>query len=185
MHYHIHKELQDAAIWTWPSPKGPDKGQHRTRPRFQCGEYLCKITKRYWQFLQSYRVYKAAWLWDSLKVKKGHTKVNVELVRDFYVENNNVMLQHDTCNLRKVIAFTRSSQMLLAWKFIKVTQWSRSNMVEILTSRTSLPVQLQHDAGKFWCIIIFTTWPSSKGQKCQTKVNIEIVRDFDVENISV
>ncbi len=29
------------------------------------------------------------------------------------------------------------------------------------------------------------TWPSSKGQKGQTKVNIKIIRDFDVENISV
>ncbi len=25
MHYHIHKELQDVAIWTWPSSKGQTK----------------------------------------------------------------------------------------------------------------------------------------------------------------
>ncbi len=112
--------------------------------------------KRYWQFLQSYRYHKAAWPWASLKVQKGHTKVNVELVWDFYVENIHVKL-HDTGNLRKVIAFTRSSQKLPAWKFIKVTQWSRSNLVEILISRTSLPLQVQHDAGKFWCFIIFTS----------------------------
>ncbi len=61
------------------------------------------------KFLQSYRVHKAAWPWDSLKVQKGHTKVNAKLVRDFYVENIHVTLQHDTGNLRKVIATTRSS----------------------------------------------------------------------------
>ncbi len=122
-----------------------DKGQHWTRLRFWCGEHLCKITKRYRQFLQSYRVDKATW-----------TKVNVKLVQDFYVENILIKLQHDTGNLWKVITFTSSSQMLPAWKFKKVTQRSRSNLVEILMSRTSLPVQLQHDADKFWVIIIFT-----------------------------
>ncbi len=131
--------------------------------------------------------------WDSLKVQKGHTKVKVELVRDFYVESIHVTLQHDTGNLRKVIAFTSSSQMLQAWKFIMVTQRSRSNLVEILVSRTSTPVQLQHNTGKFWCFIIFTRsckillwiWPISKGQKGQKEVNIDLVLDFDVENISV
>ncbi len=43
----------------------------------------------------------------SLKVQKGHTKVNVELVRDFYVENIHVKLHHDRGNQRRVIAFTR------------------------------------------------------------------------------
>ncbi len=91
--------------------KRSDKGQHRTHPRFWCGEYLCKITKWYWQFLQSYRVHKAAWPWASLKVQNGHTKVNVELVRDFYVENIHIKLEHHTGNLRRVITFTRSSQI--------------------------------------------------------------------------
>ncbi len=136
--------------------KRSNKGQHRSRPRFWWREYLCKITKWYRQLLQSYRVHNAACPWTSLKVQKGHTKVNVEPVRDLYVENIHVKLQHDTYNLQNVIAFTRSSQMLPAWKFIKVTQRSRSNLAEILMSRTSLPVQLQHHAGKFWCIIIFT-----------------------------
>ncbi len=87
--------------------KRSDKSQHRTRPRFWCGEYLCKITKRYRQFLQSYRVHKAAWPRASLKAQKGHTKVNVELVREFYVENIHLKLQHDRGNLWRVIAFTR------------------------------------------------------------------------------
>ncbi len=149
---------QGAAIWTLPCSKvkRSEKGQHRSCPRFWCGEYLCKITKGYWQFLQSYRVHNAAWPWASLKVRKGHTKFNVKLIQDFYVENIHVKLQHDTRNLRKVITFTRSSQMLPDWKFKKVTQRSRSNLVEILMSRTSLPEQLQHDAAKFWCIILFT-----------------------------
>ncbi len=73
------------------------------------------------------------------------------------MHNTTIKLQLDTGNLWRVITFTRSSQMLLpTWKFKKVTQRSKSNLVEILMSRTSLPVQLQHDAGKIWCIIIFT-----------------------------
>ncbi len=83
-----------------------DNSQHRTRPWFWCGEYLCKITKRCGQFLQSSCVHKAALPWSSLKVQKGHTKVNVEVVRDSYVENIHVKL-HDTGNLWRVIAFTR------------------------------------------------------------------------------
>ncbi len=168
--------------------------------------------------LQSYDVHKAAWLWASLKVWKGHTKVNVELVWDFYVENIHVTLQHDTGNLQKVITLSRSSQTLLAWKFIKVTQRSRSNLVEILMSRTSLPVQLQHfkrskrsDKGqhrtrlRFWCReylckltkwyrqflqsyrVHKAAWPwaSLKVQKGHIKVNVNLVRDFYVENIHV
>ncbi len=94
------------------------KGQHQTCQRFWCGEYLCKIMKRYWQFLQSYRFHKAAWPWASLKVQKGHTKINIELIHDFDVENT-IKLQLDTGNLWRVIAFTRSSQMLHARKFKK------------------------------------------------------------------
>ncbi len=111
--------------------------------------------KRYWQFLQSYRVHNAAWHWASLKVQKGHTKINIELIRDIDVENT-IKLHLDTGNLWRVIIFTRSYHMLPAWKFKKVIQRSRSNLVEILISRRSHPVQLQHDAVKFWCIIIFT-----------------------------
>ncbi len=72
------------------------------------------------------------------------------------MQNTTIKLQLDTGNLWRVITFTRSSQILPSWKFIKVTQRSRSNLVEILISRASLPVQLQHGAGKLWCIIIFT-----------------------------
>ncbi len=87
--------------------KRSHKSQHQICPRFWCGEYLCKIIKQYSQFLQSYNVHKAAWPWASLKVRKVHTKVNVKLIRDFYVEIIHVKLQHDTGNLQGVIAFTR------------------------------------------------------------------------------
>ncbi len=40
----------------------------------------CKIMKRYWQFLQIYRFHKAACPWASLKVQKGHTKINIEFI---------------------------------------------------------------------------------------------------------
>ncbi len=95
------------------------KGQLQICPRFWCGEYPSKIMKRYWQFLQSYCFHKAAWPWASLKVQKGHTKINIKLIRDFDVENTTFKLQLNTGNLWRVIAFTRSSQMLLARKFKK------------------------------------------------------------------
>ncbi len=50
----------------------------------------------------------------------------------------------------------KSFDLGLYWKFIKVTQRSTSNLAEILMRRTSLPVKLQHDAGTYWGIIIFT-----------------------------
>ncbi len=69
-HYHIHKELQYAAIWTWPSSNG----------------------------------------------QKGHTKVNIEQVRDFDVENICVKLQKDTGNSCRVIVFARQLDLELVWK---------------------------------------------------------------------
>ncbi len=148
MYYHIHKKLQDAAIWTWPISKvlkGQTKVNIELVRDFDVENISVKLQN---DTGNSWRVMFTRQLDIEL--------VNVKLVRDFYVENIYVTLQHDTGNLRKVIAFTRSSQMLPALKFIKVTQRSRSNLVEILMSRTLLPVQLQHDAGKFWCFIIFT-----------------------------
>ncbi len=85
MLYHIHKKLQDAAIWTWPISKG----------------------------------------------QKGQTTVNIELVRDFDVENINVKLQNNTGNSGRVIMFTWQLDLELVWKFKKVTQRSMSNSSEI------------------------------------------------------
>ncbi len=106
-HHSLNSYMMQAKVTTWCRSKRSDKGQHRTHPRFWCGEYLCKITKRYWQFLRKYRVHKAAWIWACLKVRKSHTKYNVEHIRDFYVENIHVKLQHDTGNLRRVITDAR------------------------------------------------------------------------------
>ncbi len=94
MHYHIHKELQDAAIWTWPNSKD-QKGQTKVNIKlvqdFDVENIYVKLPNDTGNSC-SYRVHMAAWPWDSLKVQKGHTKVNVELVRDFYVENIHVTL---------------------------------------------------------------------------------------------
>ncbi len=38
---------------------------------------------------------------------KGQTKVNIELVRDFDVENISVKLQHDACNCWGINMFTK------------------------------------------------------------------------------
>ncbi len=84
--------------------------------------------------------------WPILKGQKGQTKVNIGLIRDFYVENYPVKLQLDPCNFWWVITFTRF--------------WAHPAHPPAhppAQSRTSLPVQLQHDAGKIWCIIIFTS----------------------------
>ncbi len=88
-------------------------------------------------------------------------------------------------NLRKVIAFTRSSPMLSAWKFIKLTQRSRSNLVEILMSRTSLPVHLQHEKANSDAL----SYSQEAARCCHLNmtyfINIELIRDFVVENIFV
>ncbi len=83
----------------------------------------------------------------------------------------------------------KSFDLGLYWKFKKVSQRSTSNLAEILM-RTTLPVKLQHDADTFWVIIIFTRsckmLPFEHDLvRGQTKVNIELVRDFDVEYRSV
>ncbi len=74
--------------------KRSDKSQHQTCLRFWCREYLCKVTTWCMQLLRSQRVHKATWPWASLKIHKGHTKVNVKLFRDFDVENIPINLQH-------------------------------------------------------------------------------------------
>ncbi len=89
--------------WRWHCSKGQkrsDNGQHRTHPRFWCGEYLCIVKTWYMQLLWSYRVHKTAWPWTSLKVQKGHTKVNFKLIWDFDVANIPIKLEHDTGNLQ-------------------------------------------------------------------------------------
>ncbi len=107
-------------------------------------------------------VYNAAWPWATLKVEKGCIKINIKHGQNSDVKKIPVKLQHGTYNFWGVIAFRRSFDLGLDWKFKKVTQRSTSNLVKILM-RTSLSVKLQHDAGKFWGIIIFTR-SCDKGQ---------------------
>ncbi len=64
-------------------------------------------------------------------VQKGQTKVNIELVQDFDVENVSVKLQKDTGNCCRVIVFTRQLDLELVLKFKKVTQRSMSNSSKI------------------------------------------------------
>ncbi len=46
-----------------------------------------------------YVIDKATWPWVSLRVQKGHTKVNITLLVDFDVENIPIKLSDDTGNL--------------------------------------------------------------------------------------
>ncbi len=106
-----HEELQDAIIWTWPSSKDPKwtKIQNEQTSKSNSSNILiCKVTTWCMKLLRSWRVHKATWPWASLKVQKGHIKVNIELIQDVYVENTTIKLQLDTGNLRRVIIFTRS-----------------------------------------------------------------------------
>ncbi len=71
------------------------QGSTSNFPSFWCGEYLCKVPTWCMQLLRAYHVHKTTRPWASLKVHKGHTKVNVQLVRDFDVENIPINLQHN------------------------------------------------------------------------------------------
>ncbi len=89
---------------------------------------------------------KAAWPWASLKVQKGHIKVNVKLMWDFGVEDVPVTL-YGVCNSGGVIVFTSPFDLGLDWKF-KDVQRSTSNLPKIFMWSTLLPVKLQHYVGK-------------------------------------
>ncbi len=71
------------------------------------------------------------WTWPISKGQKGQTKVNIEFVWDFEVENISVKLQNDTGNSCRVIVFTRQIDLELVRKLEKVTQTSMSNSSEI------------------------------------------------------
>ncbi len=115
MLYHIHKKLQDAAIWTWPISKG----------------------------------------------QKDQTKVNIELVRDFDVENI-LKLRNDPC---RVIVFTRQLALELVWKFKKVTQRSMSNSSRDFYVE-NIHVKLHHDTGNLWRVITFTRFQTPPATRC-------------------
>ncbi len=65
--------------------------------RFWCGEHPLKVTSQCMQFLRFYCVHKAAWSWASLKIQKGHKKVDAELIWDLDVENVPIKLQQCAC----------------------------------------------------------------------------------------
>ncbi len=112
-----HKEWFEKG-WNLPSSRLIDwcsgKNMHlwcrnpSAQQRFRCWDPPCKVTTWCRQILRHYYIYKelqhtAIWPWPS---SKGQTKVNIELIRDFDVENIYVMLRHDACNSRGVIVCT-------------------------------------------------------------------------------
>ncbi len=80
---------------------------------------------------------------------------NIEVFQEFYVKN--------------ILGWNSNEENITT---CKVTTWCRH-----ILSHYYIHKELQDAAN--W------TWYSSKGQKGQPKVNIKLVRDFDVENISV
>ncbi len=142
---------------------------------------------KFWGVIKFTR--KVAWPWAILKVRKGCREINIKLGWNS-VKEIPVKQQHGTWNFWGVIAFTshltddnikslKRSHIKLGWNSneenittCKVTTWCRH-----ILRHYHIHKELQ-DAD-IW------TWCSSKGQKSQPKVNIKLVRDFDVENISV
>ncbi len=86
-------------------------------------------------------------LWSSLTL--SYTESSKRLHKDQHKNWENFWCDKKIC---KATTFDFG----LYWKFKKVTQRSTSNLAEILMRKTSLPINLQHDEGKFWSIIIFT-----------------------------
>ncbi len=119
--YHVQH-----ATWPWVSLKVQ---KYWSVPRVPCEEHPCKVTTWFRHILRHYLIHNelqdaVIWTWSS---SKGQTKVNIELVRDFDVENISVKLPNDTGNSCRVIMFTRQLDLEIVWKFKKVTQRSTSN----------------------------------------------------------
>ncbi len=108
------------------------------------------------------------WTWPS---SKGHTKVNIEIIRDFDVENICVKLQKDTGNSCRVIMFTRQLDLELVWKVKKVTQSSMSNSSEIFY-KENIHIKLHHDTGNLWRVIAFTRFRTSPAQAMTIPVSL-------------
>ncbi len=115
-HYHIHKELQDVAIWTWP----------RTKVNIELGwefdvENISVKLRNDTGNSCSYLVHKAAWPWASSKVQKGDTKVNVELVWDFLCREHPYKFTTWYMQSTKSYHVHKVLPDAACWKFKKVT----------------------------------------------------------------
>ncbi len=120
------------------------------------------MKKKYWielkwcmQFLRSYCVHKATWPCTSLKVPKGHTKVNIKLIWYVDVENIPIKLQHHTSNTWGVIMFTRQLDLELVLKVQKChTKINIKPIRDFDVENTTIKLQL--DTGNLWRVIGFT-----------------------------
>ncbi len=108
------------------------------------------------------------------------------------MENILVNLQHYVCNSWWIIALKRQLNIQLVWKLKKVRQLLTLILQNVYLLNT--PVKLQHDIGNLWWVLcsqcvavchsfdLELVWKFIKGQ---TKVNIEIIRNFNREKIPV
>ncbi len=106
-HYHIHNELQDAAIWTWPSSKGQTKVNIKLVWHFDVENIFVKLrndTGNSCRVIVFTRQLDLELVWKFKNVTQRSMSNSAKIV---YVENNHVNLQHDTGNLWRVIAFAR------------------------------------------------------------------------------
>ena len=94
------------ALTYFTRSQGSYKGQYRTHPRFWYQKHLCEIWKQSGYFFMSYRVHKQSWPWPICQGHRGHTRVNIELVRDFDPRKTSVKFESDWNISWQVIAFT-------------------------------------------------------------------------------
>ncbi len=147
--YCVHK-----ARWPWASLKVQ---KCHTKDNIKLFRYvnvkntpikLQHHTSNTWEVITFTRQFDREQVWKFKNVTQRST-LNLSKILMWRILLHVSSKQNDEANLWRVIMFTRSFQKLPAWKFKKVTQRSTLNLTEILMSRTSVPVQLQHDAGKF------------------------------------
>ncbi len=170
-------------IWQWPSPKGL-KGHTKVN---------IKLVQDFDMENNAVKVQHDAYMmqvWCSQSRLKRVHKVNTKLVWVCDLENIPIKLQHDTWNFPRVYCVHKPNWMKprlqdpkghtkvnikFGWNFhmgkisaCKVTTWCWQ-IQELLLSQ-----------GIATCCHLIM-----KGQKRQIKVNIKLVRDFDIENIPV
>ncbi len=125
MHYHIHKELQDAAIWTWPSSKG-QKGQTKVNIDFDIGNICVKL----WNDIGNF-----------CRVIMFTRQLDIELVWKFkrVTQRSRIWkVSHFNIKITWKNIFSQKSFLLISsWKM-----WSHKSMAVIKLVKGTFPYQV-------------------------------------------
>ncbi len=103
---------------------------------------------------RNYRVHMATWPWAS---SKGHTKINIILVRYVDVETIPIQLQHHAGNTWWVITFKRQLDLEIVWDFDVETTTIKLQLsleIQAIYEELSLLSDIQHNINcLLYCII--------------------------------